>query len=527
LPCADEFLKYYEIHFPKRDTNGIIQMEGVGCAETYQGVTNPCTEIGGLKYVLTKLLSFDIDNNRKTRWSNLLKSMPGLPLRKVRGLDLLAVGEKYNPGRSNCESPELYSIYPFRQVWLGQPALLSIARQSFHVRTTSLDGTIDDQGVETGGWQSSPVQAAYLGLGREAARLASINFNDQFIKWNDNIDTKAPYPNRPRARFPAFWECKMEGTPDNDHGANSENTLQSMLLQSDSKKIFLLPAWPEDWDVSFKLYASLNTTVECIYRDGIVQSLKVTPESRRSDIKDMTTERQRIRTMVEVALSDHNYLFGLPPMLDAQPLAGKTTSRWISKYGYTIEGCKAGPWPNSLFTGNIVYVHILDWPKEGVRLPSIQHKLITSKSITGNIQVKQDENGLLLTGTPDVLNTIVKLEFDTSIDDIASELPSKGSFTLGKERTVKINPDSQLTADVDLGGLKTIDRFEFTIDNPDYLRGQGKPYEFQVKKSDNKWVTAYKGSIYGTICSKQFDKISATAIRLIVKASAIKQFDVF
>jgi hypothetical protein len=152
LPCADEFLKFYEVHFPKRNASGIMQMEGVGCAETYQGVTNPCTEIGCMKYLLTKLLSFEIDDARKEHWSKLLKAMPGVPLRTIRGLDLLAVGEKYNPGRVNCESPELYSIYPFRQVWLGKPELLANARQSFHVRTISLDGTIDDQGTETGGW---------------------------------------------------------------------------------------------------------------------------------------------------------------------------------------------------------------------------------------------------------------------------------------------------------------------------------------------------------------------------------------
>ena len=120
LPCADEFLKFFEIHYPKRNANGIMQMEGVGCAETYQGVTNPCTEIGCLKYLLSKLLTFEIDNKRKEHWKQLLEAMPGVPLRKIYGQELLAVGEKYEAGRVNCESPELYSIYPFRQVWLGK-----------------------------------------------------------------------------------------------------------------------------------------------------------------------------------------------------------------------------------------------------------------------------------------------------------------------------------------------------------------------------------------------------------------------
>ncbi|MBL7969787.1 MAG: hypothetical protein JNK09_22485 [Prolixibacteraceae bacterium] len=527
LPCADEFLKYYEVHFPKRNAKGIMQMEGVGCAETYQGVTNPCTEIGCMKYLLTKLLSFEIDDARKEHWSKLLKAIPGVPLRTIRGLDLLAVGEKYDPGRVNCESPELYSIYPFRQVWLGKPELLANARQSFHVRTISLDGTIDDQGTETGGWQSSPVQAAYLGLPREAARLVSINFNDQFIHWNDNIDPNAPYPNRPRARFPAFWECKMDGTPDNDHGANSVNTLQSMLLQSDGQKIFLLPAWPENWDVSFKLCAANNTTIECEYRDGKVQSLKVSPESRRNDIVDMSNEKQRIRTLVSVALSDRNYLFGLPPMLDAQVISGKTTALWIAKYGFTLKGCKAGPWMNSVFNGNIVYVHVPDWPKEGVRLSSIPRKLVSSKSVTGNIQVTQDEKGWLLTGTPDVMNTIVKLEFDASVEEIAFALPSKGSLTLGRERKLTTDSKGRTIAEVNLDGEKTISRFEFTIDNPGYLRGQGKAFELQAKQADGTWKIAYKGSVYGIICSKQFDPVKTEAVRLVIQAKEIQQLDVF
>jgi len=527
LPSAEEFLKFYELHYPKRDANGIMQMEGVGCAETYQGVTNPCTEIGCIKYVLTKLLSFEINESRRKQWSNLLKAMPGVPLRTIRGLDLLAVGDVYKPGRVNCESPELYSIYPFRQVWLGKPALLSNARQSYHVRTISLDGTNDDQGTETGGWQSSPVQAAYLGLPREAARLASINFNDQFIHWNDNIAIGTPFPNRPRARFPAFWECKMDGTPDNDHGANSVNTLQSMLLQSDGNQIFLLPAWPENWDVKFKLCAANNTTIECEYRDGKVQSLKVTPESRRADIVDKSTAKNRIRNLVEVALADRNYLFGLPPMLDAQVIPGKTTAPWIKQYGKTLDGCKAGPWFNSVFKDNVVYVHTLDWPAGGVRLSAIPRKLISFQSITGNIRVTQDEQGWLLSGTPDSINTIVKLEFDTSVDEIAMALPSKGSFTLGKNRLVTMDSTGTLSVEVNLDKPKFINRFEFSIDNPGYLRGQGIPFELQAQQTDKTWKTIYQGKIYGTICSKKLDVTETKAVRLLIKAKEVKQLDLF
>ena len=371
------------------------------------------------------------------------------------------------------------------------------------------------------------MQAAYLGLAREAARLTSINFNDRFIRWNDNIDPDAPLPNRPRARFPAFWECKMDGTPDNDHGANSVNALQSMLLQSDGGKIFLLPAWPEDWDVSFTLHAAGNTTVECDYRDGAVRMLKVSPPERRADIIDGSTLRERIRTLVGVALADRNYLFGLPPMLDAQPRGGKTTATWVSRYGSTLEGCKAGPWDRTVFTGSTVFVHVLDWPAAGVRLSAIPRKLVRSSSVTGNITVTQDEHGWLLTGTPDSLDTIVRLEFDASVDEIAMAVPSSGSITHGKAWTTATDDSGRHTAEMHLDGQKAVRRFEITIDNPGHRRGEGIPFSLQAQRNDGSWQTVYQGKIYGTICGKACDAFVTDAVRLVIDRGVVQQLDLF
>lgn len=488
LPCADAGIDYYAKRFTKRDANGKMLMEGVGCAETYQGVANPCTEISCLKYLLGKLLSFEIDAARRAKWSQLLAAMPDVPVRRIRGMDLLAVGDAYDAGRVDCETPELYSVYPFRQAWLGTPAKLALARQSFHVRNASLDGTADAQPVETGGWQSAPVQAAYLGLAREAARLASINFNDRFINWCENYPPNTPFPNRPHARFPAFWECKMDGTPDNDHGANSVNSLQSMLLQSSGDKIWLLPAWPEDWDVSFKLHAAHNTTVECEYRDGRVQSLKVEPASRRVDIVDMSALENRIATLVAVACADRNYLFGLPPMLDGQPGPGKTTAPWLAKYGESVTGVRAGPWPGCVFRGNIVYVHG-DAPN-----PVIPARLTSTRQLS---------------------DTIRKLEYDQPVEPFALAAPSQGSLTAGKAGTT-----------MDLGKPTAIGRLEFTIENPGHRRGQGKPFELQARQDDGSWRTIHAGQVFGMIYAKRFAPVTAQHVRLNVGAPVL-QFDLF
>ena len=499
LPCADEFIRFYELQFPKRDAHGKLLMEPAATVETYQPVTNPNTEVTGLRFLLTKLLTFEVGAERKAHWSKLLSELPDLPVRRIKGLDLLAVGEKYAPGREICESPEMYSVYPFRQAWLGKDARLAMARQSFHVRTISLDGTADGQAVETGGWQAAPVQAAYLGLAREAARLASINFRDQFIYWTDNLDPNAPWPSRARPLPRVFWETKMDYTPDNDHGAVSVNALQSMLLQGDGKRIYLLPAWPEDWDVSFKLHTAGNTTVECEYRDGKVKSLKVTPKSRKADIVDMSSLDNRVRTMVSVACADRNYLFGLPPMLDGLPNPGKTTGPWLAKYGESLTGVRAGPWPGCVFRDNVVYVHMLHGPIEPPALPV---RLVSSKYLTG-----QGEK-------PD---TILKLEFDQSVEAFALAAPSQGSLAADKKL---------VNGEMDLGVLATFDRVEFTIDNPGHHRGQGRPFKLQAQQADGSWRTIFQGAVHGSIFSKRIEPVTAQHVRLKIDA-AIRHLDVF
>ena len=60
--------------------------------------------------------------------------------------------------------------------------------------------------------------------------------------------------------------------------------LQEMLMQTNGKKIYLFPAWPKNWDVSFRLHGANKTVVECVYRGGTIEKLRVTPEERRRDL---------------------------------------------------------------------------------------------------------------------------------------------------------------------------------------------------------------------------------------------------
>jgi len=61
-------------------------------------------------------------------------------------------------------------------------------------------------------------------------------------------------------------------------------------MQTDGRKIFLLPAWPKDWDADFKLYAPYNTVVSGRVEKGRLTRLSIDPPSRKKDIHVLGTQ---------------------------------------------------------------------------------------------------------------------------------------------------------------------------------------------------------------------------------------------
>ena len=175
---------------------------------------------------------------------------------KSKANSALAPAEKFDQKR-NIENPELYAVFPFRLVALGRPDVDQAVAALNHRW---------DRGHS--GWRQDDLFMAYLGLTDEVRKA---------------IVSRARRHDRD-SRFPAFWGPNYDWTPDQCHGGVLCTTLQSMLLQTDGKRIFLMPAWPKDWDADFKLHAPYQTVLEGRVRDGKVVDLKVTPADRRADV---------------------------------------------------------------------------------------------------------------------------------------------------------------------------------------------------------------------------------------------------
>lgn len=260
VPMAHAVLGYFDTRFP-RDADGKLVLTPTQAVETYwHGVTNDTPAVAGLNAVVPRLLALPpgwVPAAERAFWAKLKAETPPLAVRTEGGKNFVPPARDFDPRRSNVENPELYAVWPFRLFGVGEPDLAT-GVETFERRV--------EQSMR--GWSYDGQCAAILGLTDEARR---------------QILSKARNAN-PNHRFPALWGPNYDWLPDQDHGSNILLTLQNMLLGADGRKIHLLPAWPKDWDVRFKLRAPYQTIVECEYRGGKVVSLRVTPASRRSDV---------------------------------------------------------------------------------------------------------------------------------------------------------------------------------------------------------------------------------------------------
>jgi hypothetical protein len=258
IPTADAVMRFFDNYY-KTNENGQLVMHPAMACETWWECTNPMPELAGLRAIAFRLLALPESTTppaSRAFWKTFLAKLPELPTRDTPTGKALAPAEKFAHKR-NIENPELYAVFPFR--------LCSFEKDNHDLGVQALKHRWDRG---NSGWRQDDIFMAYLGLTDEAEHSVV-----QRARRHDA-----------GSRFPAFWGPNYDWIPDQDHGGVLMRAYQSMLMQTEARKIFLLPAWPRNWDCDFKLHAPYQTTVEGVYRNGKMELLKVMPESRREDI---------------------------------------------------------------------------------------------------------------------------------------------------------------------------------------------------------------------------------------------------
>lgn len=270
LPFIESCLTFFDEHYQYlARQRGAKALDGAGHlvlypgsgAETYKMAYNSTSTIAGLRTVLTRLLAlpptYGTTEQRK-KWAAMLGRIPAISFRENQGHPTIAPAKSWER-INNTESPQLYPVFPWGLYGIGRPGLDT-------ARNTYLYDADVQKFRSHVGWKQHNIFAARLGLTDEAAELTVKKLQDS------------------GRRFPAFWGPGYDWAPDHNWGGSGMIGLQEMLLQTDGRKIYLLPAWPKNWDVHFKLHAPYQTTIECVVKNGKVQVLEVWPESRRKDV---------------------------------------------------------------------------------------------------------------------------------------------------------------------------------------------------------------------------------------------------
>lgn len=270
IPLIKSSLSFFDEHYQylarqrgakALTAEGKLVLYPGSATETYKMAYNASSTVAGLKTVLTNFLALPDDLlsvDEKQNWSDMLTRVPEISYRTIDGETMISpavVWERIN----NTETPQLYPVFPWKIFGLEKPGL-DTAINTYFFDADALKFR------DSKGWKQDNIWAARLGLTSEATKYT-------FAKLKDSD-----------RRFPAFWGPGFDWTPDHNWGGSGMIGLQEMLLQDVDNKILLFPAWPKNIDVHFKLHAPKQTVVEAELKNGKVNIIKVTPESRRKDI---------------------------------------------------------------------------------------------------------------------------------------------------------------------------------------------------------------------------------------------------
>jgi hypothetical protein len=269
MPFIKSALIFFDQHYQLRqkmrngktvDENGKLVIYPSTSCESYRGAKNPSDIIAGLKACLESMLKLDeryVSASEKTYYKEFLNRIPDFPFAQTEGTTILKPAYEWLQ-ESNQELPQFYPLFPFNRFKLGDGEIQAF-KETYRLAPKFRKGVIIS-------WHQDGIFLARMGMTKEAA-----DYNTKKLKDSER-------------RYPTFWGPGHDWVPDHNWGGSGMIGLQEMLLQAVDDKIVVLPAWPKEWDVNFKLHAPKNTVVECNFKNGKIESLKVTPEERRKDI---------------------------------------------------------------------------------------------------------------------------------------------------------------------------------------------------------------------------------------------------
>ncbi len=259
VPFARDVLLFFDKHY-KRDADGQIRLDPAMVLETWWVAVNPAPDVAGLQHCLDELLTLQVGTARdKASWKRFRAEIPKVHVHDIQGRAAIAPAEQWRV-KKNAENGLLYPVFPFRLFGLGLG--------SEDIVDWTMQHRTHKNAFGHKCWTQDQIHWAYAGNAAEAKTGLVHRFSHA----------------SPQCRFPLYGSEGPDSCPDFDHFGAGSTALQRMLVQEAGDKILLLPAWPADWDVDFKLHVAQNTVIRGEVKDGQLTNWDIQPASRKKDV---------------------------------------------------------------------------------------------------------------------------------------------------------------------------------------------------------------------------------------------------
>lgn len=261
--------------------------------------------------------------------------------------------------------------------------------------------------------------------------------------------------------------------------------------------------------------------------------------------------------LIRCAGGDGNLLLNVGPtpggrIAPEQANLLKEMGEWLAQFGESIYGTRGGPFKPADYgvstrKDSTVYLHVLEWPDDALKLPAIPAKVLRSRVLGGgSAEVRQTAAGLEISvpeGDRRPIDTVVALELDGSAFDLAAvEVPGAVSLTTrakasasntyrnqaeySPDKAVDGNGDTRWATDagtksawleVDLGRPATFSRTAIKQAYPELKRVRKFAVEYW---QDGQWKTACQGENLGARFTATFEPVTAQRVRLNISEAS-------
>jgi alpha-L-fucosidase len=260
--------------------------------------------------------------------------------------------------------------------------------------------------------------------------------------------------------------------------------------------------------------------------------------------------------LIRCAGGDGNMLLNVGPMPTGEIAPEQANllqdiGAWLGKYGESIYGTRGGPFKPgdygvSTRKGNTIYLHVLEWPDEALKLPAIPTKVVRSRMLgNGQVEVHQTAAGLQVSvpeADRQALDTVVVLELERSTLELAAvDVPGVVSLTTkakatasnvfqhqaqyGPDKAVDGNGETRWATDsgtksawleADLGQPRVFNRAVIKQAYPELKRVRKFTIEYW---QDEQWKPCYRGENLGAKLVASFEPVTAQRVRLNITES--------